>query len=497
MLFEDDLRVFHDFKNDFYKWMEKYMLKIEKTLLPRTSVHIFFLTKDQANDVEHFTGDYKESVVFYKKNQIEMYVGLGIPKEIDLEKIRTSVGLALSKAKTFKKDEVSLFFPKLSLLQPKDISQAFVEATVLSTYVFDKYKSDQKSEGFKNIEKVEYVGEEFSSEVLEYARVLAEGTCYTRDLVNDMAHVVTPVYLAEKAKELASAHKNCEVTIFDEKEIDEKGMGLLKAVGQGSNYPPRLIVLEYKGAPESKDIRAVVGKGITFDSGGLNLKPSGHIESMRYDMAGAAVSLGLFKTAVELGLKVNLVCAVATACNSIGSKSYFPGDIYKSYSGKTVQIKNTDAEGRLVLADALTYVCEKYNPTQLVDLATLTGAIVVCLGNNIAGLFANDDQLAKNLFESGENTGERLWRLPLYKEYSEAMKGDLADLNNLSNIGKGAAGSITAAAFLQEFVKDTAWAHIDIAGVANSSKGGNGYIPKHATGFGVRLLINWLEKYDG
>ena len=317
------------------------------------------------------------------------------------------------------------------------------------------------------------------------------GSNYARDLVNELAHVMTPQGLAKEALKLKD-HPSMKVTILDEKAIKKNKMGLLQAVGQGAPYPPRLIILEYTGQKSSKTKRAIVGKGVTFDSGGLNLKPSGSIETMRQDMGGAAAVMGTMKAVSELGLKTNLIGVIPAAYNAIDGTSYIPGDIYQSYSGKTVQILNTDAEGRLILADALSYVIKKYKPKEVLNLATLTGAIVVIFGSVVAGLFSNNDQLAEDLYQAGEHAHERLWRLPLYKEYSDALKGDLADLNNLSNMGRGG-GSITAAAFLQEFVEKTPWAHLDIAGTAFNDKAASGYTPKFGTGFGVRLLVNWLK----
>ncbi len=469
------------------------MIKIQASKSARIKTHLILLSKEQSKKIKEFSGDNKEVVVLYCPTATKIHVGLGDEKKVTLESVRHAVALAVSEAQKIKKENVSLLVPDLKSIDVSDMTKAVTEALILKNYCFDKYKTDKGSS--KALKSVDLVGAKVASADITYAQTIAEGTSYTRDLVNEMAHVVTPAYLADQAKEMVKAHKECKVTIFDEKKIAKEGMGLLQAVGQGGPYPPRLIILEYKGNPDSKKVRAVVGKGITFDTGGLNLKPSGSIETMRYDMAGAATTLGLFKTVVALGLKVNVVCAVAAAYNAIGGDAYFPGDIYRSYSGKTVQIKNTDAEGRLILADALTYVSETYKPTEMVNLATLTGAILVSFGSIVAGLFANNDDLAESLFQAGEQTHERLWRLPLYQEYSDAMKGDLADLNNLSNLGRGHAGSITAATFLQEFVGKTAWAHLDIAGVANNDGEAKGYVPKHATGFGVRLLSQWLETH--
>jgi leucyl aminopeptidase len=278
--------------------------------------------------------------------------------------------------------------------------------------------------------------------------------------------------------------------ILRKKELEKEQLGLLLAVNRGSHRDPALILLEYRGNPTSKELIGIVGKGITYDTGGLNLKPTGSMETMKCDMAGAAAVLGIIRTAASLKMKVNLVGVVATTENAIGPESYKPGDVYRSYSGKMVEITNTDAEGRLVLADALSYLQAKYHPTEMVDLATLTGGVVVALGEEVTGFFANEETLAKALFQAGEKTHERLWRLPLYSEYRELLKSTIADIKNS---GPRKASPIQAGIFLKEFVSEKIpWAHLDIAGTAYLEKP-KGYNPTHATGVGVRLLIEWLS----
>ncbi|MDO5577590.1 MAG: M17 family metallopeptidase, partial [Fibrobacter sp.] len=263
-------------------------------------------------------------------------------------------------------------------------------------------------------------------------------------------------------------------------------------VGAGSSTPPRLIIMEYTGNKNDSFKTALIGKGITFDSGGQNLKPTGHIETMRSDMAGASIVLGVINALVELKAPVNVTGVIAAAHNAIGANAFFPGDIYKSYSGKTIEICSTDAEGRLVLADAISYCINNFKPDKIIDFATLTGAVVTALGEIVAGLFSNNDTLAAKLFDAGEICGERLWRLPMYKMYCDSIKSDIADLRNLSKFKKGTASSITAAAFLKEFVGDIPWAHIDIAGTAFNEGAACGEIPQFATGFGVRLFLEYV-----
>ncbi len=354
-------------------------------------------------------------------------------------------------------------------------------------YRFEKYKKEKSTQ----LTALEIVGDGIS--LREAGRVLTICECvnYARDLVNENAHIANPEFLAGQARAIARSGR-MRAEILGEKEIAKKGLRLLGAVGQGSEYPPRLVVLEYRGNPGSKDVTAVVGKGITFDSGGQNLKPTGHIETMRLDMAGSAAVLAVMKALSALSPKINVTGVCALAHNAIGEHSYFPGDVYRAYSGATVEIISTDAEGRLVLADAIAYCKETRKPSRIIDLATLTGGILSSLGAHVAGLFSNDDELAVRLFDAGEKSGERLWRFPLYDEYVESIKSDIADLRNVSSLKKGYASSITGAAFIGEFAGKTPWAHLDIAGTAFNEDSARGENPQFATGFGVRLLLKFL-----
>jgi leucyl aminopeptidase len=261
----------------------------------------------------------------------------------------------------------------------------------------------------------------------------------------------------------------------------------LLAVARGSAVEPTFIILHYKGVARSKDHTVIIGKGVTFDTGGLNLKTSG-METMRDDMSGAATALCTVAVAAALNLPVNVTAVVAATENAIDARSYKPGDVYKGYSGMTVEIGNTDAEGRLTLADALAYTVKELKPTRMIDFATLTGSMVVALGEGMSGLFCNEETLANSLLDSSQRTSEILWRMPLFEPYKEQLKSDIADIKN---VGGRAAGSITAALFLQEFVQNVSWAHIDIAGTAFGKE--KGYVPKNGVGFGVRLMVDFLE----
>ena len=362
-----------------------------------------------------------------------------------------------------------------------------VEGAILGNYTFSKYLSKKPEE----LKTMDIFSSSISKSVLTNIQYVCDGVYLARDLVNDNAAVVTPEHLAAKGREFGKK-PGFKVTVLNERELKKQKLGLLSAVGQGSPNPPRLIIIEYKGDPKTKKTSAIVGKGITFDSGGKNLKPSGHIETMRCDMAGAAAVLGTMNVISKLKPRINVIGVCAAAHNAIDSTSYFPGDVIRAYNGTTVEICNTDAEGRLALADAVAYTVKKYKPAELIDLATLTGAILITFADRIAGIFSNNDNLANKLLEAGSRTGESLWRLPVEQQYCDAMKGDISDLRNISKLSRGHASSITAAAFIKEFIAKTPWAHIDIAGTAFNTGEARGDIPKYATGFGVRLLVDYL-----
>lgn len=447
---------------------------------------IILVASDSKELPRDFKGDKGETAVRYRHAGTIIYAGLGKGGTVTRRVVQASAAAAAREVASLRRTTVSLHAPKI-----KEKEESFAEAALtgalLGFYGFDRYKSEKRPQ----VMELELVGGDLTLKKASAIKGICESVNYARDLVNENASTLYPARLAAEARKLCRG-QSMICTVLDEKAIEKKGLGLLKAVGQGSPFPPRLIIMRYIGAPRLRKKTALVGKGITFDSGGQNLKPSGHIETMRQDMAGAAAVLGTMKALLVLKPRINVVGVIAAAHNAIGNDAYFPGDVYASHSGKTVEITNTDAEGRLVLADAFSYVQKTEKPTELVDLATLTGGIIVALGDTVAGLFSNDDALAKALYESGEATGERLWRLPVYEEFSEVMKSDLADLRNTAKLKKGYASSITGAAFLQEFVRDIPWAHLDIAGTAFNEREERGEVPKLATGFGVRLLIDYL-----
>jgi len=429
-----------------------------------------------------FKGDLGESCVRYYSNNTFINVGLG-DTTIDMTnevKFLKGVKSAIKSAEELERDEVYIFCGNDSYLL--DIVSLNAQ---LALYKWDKYKT-KKDDDYIGVTKLIFIiksESEFAKSIVERNQIVAESVFFARDLQNDNASVVTPYYLARESMELEFRPKFRTQTIHNGA-IKEGGLGLLYAVGQDSVNKPYLIIMEYNGAPEDPKISAIVGKGITYDSGGLSLKPSDSMLDMRMDMSGASAVLGFMKYVAETQPKKNFIAVIPAAHNSIGSNSYMVGDVLTAYDGTTVEVRNTDAEGRLVLADALAYLVKNYQPTEIIDLATLTGAVVSALGDTMSALVSNSPKLVKKIYEAGEVCHERVWELPLRDEHRDAMKSDIADLRNMSKIGRNA-GSITAGAFLENFVDDIPWCHIDIAGTAMNDKDGG-------TGYGVQLLIETL-----
>ena len=369
----------------------------------------------------------------------------------------------------------------------KSFLDEFIHGIQLKSYEFNKYKTKKKNETvdinilFKNkITKINK-NNRFNS--------LIEGTNFTRDLVSEPGNILHP---DEYARRLLKLKKyGLKVNVYDEKKLKKLGCNALLGVGQGSIRGSYLVTIEWNGKKSKSKPLAFVGKGVCFDTGGISLKPARFMEDMTYDMAGSAVVVGLMKNFALRKAKINAVGVVGLVENMPGGNAQRPGDIVKSYSGKTIEVLNTDAEGRLVLADALTFTEKKFKPNFIVDLATLTGAIIVSLGSEYAGLFSNDDKLSKQIFEAGEKVDEKVWRLPLHKNYDKLMDSKNADMQNINYVG--GAGSTTAAQFLQRFIiNKTPWAHLDIAGMAFSKYGG-ALNSGGATGYGVRLLNQLIE----
>ena len=363
-----------------------------------------------------------------------------------------------------------------------------VEAASAAVYRFDLYKSGKKTaDTLKEIiiGQADHKADVACQRAFRQGEAIAQAVTFTKNLGNHPSNICTPTFLAEAAVEFGKKHKNITVKVMEEKELEKMGMGAFMAVTKGSAQPGKMVCIEYHGGDKKSAPIALVGKGITFDTGGISLKAPESMIAMKYDMCGAATVLGMMKVAAQLKLPVNLVGVMAIAENMPGGKASKPEDIVTTLAGVTVEILNTDAEGRLVLSDALAY-CERFNPKVVIDIATLTGAAVVALGHHASALFANDDKLAADLLAAGQESFDRAWQMPLWAEYQEQIKSPYADI---ANTGGRSAGAITAACFLSRFTKKFRWAHLDVAGTAAMMLGGS---ERYATGRPIPLLTQFL-----
>ena len=399
----------------------------------------------------------------------------------------------LKKNKDIKR--IDLYVDSLNLDKDKFISfsSQFIFGFNLKSYTFNKYKTLDKEKINKKIDlKIISSNKEKIEKKYKYYDAIKEGVFLSRDLVSEPPNVLNPKAYVNEIQKLSKL--GLKIKSYNEKELKKLGLNALLGVGQGSFNETYLVTIEWNGKNNAlKNPLTFVGKGVCFDTGGISLKPAKFMEEMKYDMAGSAVVVGLMKSLALRKAKVNAVGVVGLVENMPGSNAQRPGDIVKSYSGKTIEILNTDAEGRLVLADALSFAEKKYKPKFIIDLATLTGAIIISLGEEYAGLFSNNDELSRNIFKASEDVNEKVWRLPLHKNYDKLINSTIADVQNINYAG--GAGSITAAQFLQRFIiSKTPWAHLDIAGMAFSKKAAN-LNPGGATGFGIRLLNNLIKEY--
>jgi leucyl aminopeptidase len=378
-------------------------------------------------------------------------------------------------------------------LTPEQAALA-AEGAALRAYRFDKYRTKEKPEDKPRLARLSVLtaNAEEAGRAWEPKRAVAEGVLIARDLVSEPPNVLNPVEMARRCEELTRL--GLEIEVLGPKEMGKLGFGALLGVSQGSVNEPRMVVMRWNGAGKGEKPVAFIGKGVTFDTGGISIKPAGGMEDMKWDMAGAGTVVGLMAALAGRKAKVDAVGLVGLVENMPSGSAQRPGDVVKTYSGQTVEVINTDAEGRLVLADVLWYCQEKFAPRFMVDLATLTGAIVVSLGHEHAGLFCNDDGLAQELLAAGLASGEKLWRMPVHDDYDKLLKSEIADMKN---IGGRAGGAVSAAMFIQRFTNKVPWAHLDIAGTAWSSKDAPA-VPKGATAFGVRLLDRLVaEHYEG
>ncbi len=431
------------------------------------------------------TKDHKKKIIAFEINSKRKIILVSLKKNFsnfNAQNLGAECYVILSESKTIEHNVNS----DTILNKSKDLTGHFLHGMRLKSYKFEKYKTKKNKKDIivnvcgKNIPSLK--------DQLKF-KAIEEGSFYTRDLVSEPGNVLHP---DEYAKRLNSLRKiGLKINIFDEKKLKKLGMNTLLSVGQGSIRGSYLVTMEWNGLKDKSKPLAFVGKGVCFDTGGISLKPAKFMEDMTYDMAGSAVVVGLMKSLALRKAKINAVGVVGLVENMPGGNALRPGDILKSYSGKTVEVLNTDAEGRLVLADALTYTEQKFKPKFIIDLATLTGAIIVALGSEYAGLFSNDDKLSNQLIDAGENVEEKVWRMPLNKNFDKLIDSKNADMQNINYIG--GAGSTTAAQFLQRFILNkTPWAHLDIAGMAFSKYGG-ALNSGGATGYGVRLLNKLIE----
>ena len=435
-------------------------------------------------------------------------VGLGKRPEASLDKLRQAVGKAAKAvrevgAKSFSIPVPGLIragiggarangAPETGPIDSNDAAQAMVEGALLGLYQFNVYRTEGNG-AVKEITSIAFIVDQRAQkshveQAVRWGQAVADAAVFVRDLCNHPANVVTPTYIAIEAKKIAKEAARVRCTVLDRQDMQRIGMGAMLGVARGSHEPPKFIVLEYRGGSKNERPIALVGKTVTFDSGGISIKPADNMEQMKADMTGGAGVLAAVRTAARMRLPLNVVGIIPATENMPGGSATKPGDVLTSLSGKTIEVINTDAEGRLILADGLTYAT-RYNPEVLVDIATLTGACVVALGNVAIGVLGNNQALIEELKEAGEQSGERTWQLPLWDDYYDLIKSDVADVKNT---GGRPGGTITAAAFLSKFIGKAVWAHLDIASTDWSDKE-KAYLPKGPTGVGVRLLIQFLR----
>ncbi|WP_417660240.1 leucyl aminopeptidase [Pseudomonas sp.] len=417
-----------------------------------------------------------------------LLVGCGKEAELSDRQLRKLIGSAHAVLKNLGGNDAVFALGDLNVKGRDAYAKArlLVETLADGEYSFDQFKSQKApASALKKITLITEKAEQAEAErACLHAKAITTGMAFTKDLGNMPPNICHPTYLAEQAKELGKAYKGLKVEILDEKKLKTLGAGAFLAVGQGSDQPPRMIVMNYQGGKKTDKPFVLVGKGITFDTGGISIKPAAGMDEMKYDMGGAASVFGTLKAVLELQLPINLVCLLACAENMPSGGAARPGDIVTTMSGQTVEILNTDAEGRLVLCDTLTYA-ERFKPQAVIDIATLTGACIVALGSHTSGLLGNNDELVQQILTAGQQADDRAWQLPLFDEYQEQLDSPFADI---ANIGGPKAGTITAACFLSRFTKKYSWAHLDVAGTAWISGGKD----KGASGRPVPLLTQYL-----
>jgi leucyl aminopeptidase len=445
-----------------------------------------------ADDVR--TGSGKLTLLRGERPARLLVAGLGPADEVDAEALRVAAARVAKEAAQLEARTLAWAVPELPEVSAVAAAAALTEGTILASYRFDRFRSDDSDEPKPRLERLAFAdaADPAIASAVDVARVAATAANRARELQHLPANHATPSFLAARAEEIAAAHDAVEATILGPEEIAERGMGGIVAVSQGTAEEPRLICLRYRGRGDG-EVLGLVGKAVTFDSGGISIKPSQGMQDMKMDMSGGAAVLEAMAAIAELGLELDVVAVVPSTENLPSGTAVKPGDIITQLNGKTVEVNNTDAEGRLILADALTWCATEMGADRLVDLATLTGAVLIALGSTYAALISNDDEWAARVSEAAERTGELAWRLPLHPEYKELTRGKVADLVN--SAAKRKAGTIYAGSFLEEFVEGKPWAHVDIAGT--SWDVGRAYVGSGPTGYGVRLLVDLARELAG
>jgi leucyl aminopeptidase len=435
-------------------------------------------------------GAYKKTALVHPEAPKRvLVVGLGDRNEFEPERARVAGAISARNAASLEASSLALAGPDSA--DPRLVATAMVEGAILASYRFDRFKSKQDDDGdSRSLEEITVLADAALGEAVEAARIAAESENFARELQDLPSNVVTPSYLAGRARAIAEEHETVTCEVMGREQIKEKGMGGLVAVSQGTAEEPQLIVLRYQGGGE--ETLGVVGKGVTFDSGGISIKPAGSMHEMKMDMSGAAAVIEAVSAIAKLEIPIDILAVIPSTENMPSGTAIKPGDIITQLNGKTVEVNNTDAEGRLILADALAYSVE-LGADRIVDLATLTGAVLIALGSTYAALISNDDAFAAEVQAAAERTGELAWRLPLHPEYKELTKGTAADLTNAA--AKRKAGTIYAGSFLEEFVDGKPWVHLDIAGTAWDV--GREYVGKGPSGYGVRLLVDLARSLAG
>lgn len=446
-----------------------------------------------------FTGAANQTLVVYPRTKGTpsrvLLVGLGAKKAVDAERVRQAVATAIRQARSAQVAEVSLGVPSDIAVAAAPLGQAIAEGLELGAYRWFGGRtgiSDAETHEITSVTVVTGKQVKALGDGIAVGQAIAGGTNLARDLVNTPGVEKTPPQLAQRAVELGERMPSIEVTVYDEVRLEKEGFGGILAVGKGSDSPPRFIIMEYGKQLKGVPTVCLVGKGLTFDSGGLNIKPADGMESMKNDMGGSAAVFGTMQAVAELGLPIHLVGLVPSAENMPSGRSYRPGDVVTTLSGKTIEILNTDAEGRVILSDGL-HFAGRYKPSAIIELSTLTGAVIIALGNVATAVMATDQSLADRLVAAGTASSDRAWQLPLWDEYHQMVKSEVADLKNLA--GRGA-GSITAGAFLSAFAGKYPFAHLDIAGTAWLDAPTKPYHSKGGTGAGVRLVTEFLRNFN-